>query len=119
LQTSECLCSAQNLKYVQDDDLRELRDTREWLDMMATVKGGMTREQKVLLRAEARVSNTDTSPAWHTPCYYRLHLATAAAAAAAAAARHELRPQQVLGTGLGHMLSGPCVSWEGGGLVHG
>lgn len=49
-----CLC------IVQDPDLRELRDTREWLDMMSTVKGGMTREQKVLLRAEARVSNPDT-----------------------------------------------------------
>jgi hypothetical protein len=39
----------------QDDDLRELRDTREWMDMLGTVKGGMTREQKVLLRAEAKV----------------------------------------------------------------
>jgi hypothetical protein len=102
------------MKCVQDDDLRELRDTREWLDMMATVKGGMTREQKVLLRAEARVSNIDTSPAWHTQCYYRLHLA----GAAAAIARHELRPQQVLGTGLGHMSSGPCFFWRGGS-IHG
>jgi hypothetical protein len=40
---------------LQDDDLRELRDTREWIDMMTTVKGGMTREQKVSLRAEAKV----------------------------------------------------------------
>lgn len=40
---------------MQDDDLRELRDTREWLDMMSSVKGGLTREQKVTLRAEAKV----------------------------------------------------------------
>jgi hypothetical protein len=38
----------------QDDDLRELRDTREWMDMLGEVKGGMTREQKVSLRAEAK-----------------------------------------------------------------
>jgi hypothetical protein len=59
-------CTAQLLKQVlhftywvhiclQDDDLRELRDTREWLDMISTVKGGMSREQKVNLRAEAKV----------------------------------------------------------------
>ncbi|WIA22086.1 hypothetical protein OEZ85_004429 [Tetradesmus obliquus] len=39
---------------LKDDDLRELRDTREWLDMMSSVKGGLTREQKVTLRAEAK-----------------------------------------------------------------
>jgi hypothetical protein len=43
---------------LQDDDLRELRDTREWLDMMTTVKGGLSREQKVNLRAEAKVCRT-------------------------------------------------------------
>jgi hypothetical protein len=42
----------------QDDDLRELRDTREWMDMLGEVKGGMTREQKVSLRAEAKVRNS-------------------------------------------------------------
>lgn len=36
--------------------MRELRDTREWMDMVGEVKGGMTREQKVSLRAEAKVS---------------------------------------------------------------
>lgn len=41
---------------LQDPDLRELRDSREWLDMLSTVRGGMTREQKVNLRAEAKVS---------------------------------------------------------------
>lgn len=39
----------------QDKDLRELRDTREWLDMMTQVKGGLTREQKINLRTEAKV----------------------------------------------------------------
>eukprot|EP00879_Flechtneria_rotunda_P008535 GHRR01008942.1.p1 GENE.GHRR01008942.1~~GHRR01008942.1.p1 ORF type:complete len:328 (+),score=78.40 GHRR01008942.1:90-1073(+) len=39
---------------LKDDDLRELRDTREWMDMLGTVKGGMSREQKVNLRAEAK-----------------------------------------------------------------
>lgn len=50
------------LTLYQDDDLRELRDTREWLDMLSTVKGGMTREQKVLLRAEAKVRNPYEPP---------------------------------------------------------
>lgn len=45
-----CCCCCQ-----QDDDLRELRDSREWLDMLATAKGGLSREQKVGLRAEAKV----------------------------------------------------------------
>lgn len=43
------------LMAVQDKDLRELRDTREWLDMMTEVKGGLSREQKINLRTEAKV----------------------------------------------------------------
>jgi len=39
---------------VQDPDLRELRDTREWLDMLTQIKGGLSREAKVNLRAEAK-----------------------------------------------------------------
>jgi hypothetical protein len=39
---------------VQDPDLRELRDTREWLDMLTQIRGGMSRETKVNLRAEAK-----------------------------------------------------------------
>lgn len=40
---------------LQDDDLRELRDRREWLDALMEVKGGMSRETKIDLRAEAKV----------------------------------------------------------------
>lgn len=40
---------------LQDDDLRELRDTREWMDMLATAKGGLSREAKINLRSEAKV----------------------------------------------------------------
>eukprot|EP00775_Hariotina_reticulata_P014332 gene14332-58_t len=39
---------------LKDDDLRELRDTRDWMDMLASVKGGLSREQKVQLRTEAK-----------------------------------------------------------------
>ncbi len=39
----------------QDKDLRELRDTREWLDMLTEAKGGLSREQKIKLRTEAKV----------------------------------------------------------------
>lgn len=39
---------------LQDKDLRELRDTREWLDMLTEAKGGLTREQKINLRTEAK-----------------------------------------------------------------
>jgi hypothetical protein len=39
---------------LKDDDLRELRDTREWLDALTTVKGGMTRSMKQELRAEVK-----------------------------------------------------------------
>jgi hypothetical protein len=49
---------------LQDDDLRELRDTREWIDMMSTTKGGLTREQKVNLRAEAKVRLAQIFHSW-------------------------------------------------------
>ncbi len=39
----------------QDPDLRELRDTREWIDMLVNTKGALSREAKVNLRAEAKV----------------------------------------------------------------
>ncbi|KAI8464506.1 MAG: hypothetical protein J3K34DRAFT_114825 [Monoraphidium minutum] len=39
---------------LQDKDLRELRDTREWLDMMTEIKGGLSRDQKIMLRTEAK-----------------------------------------------------------------
>lgn len=39
---------------LRDDDLRELRDTREWLDALTRVKGGLTREMKQELRAEVK-----------------------------------------------------------------
>lgn len=39
---------------LRDDDLQELRDTREWLDALTRVKGGLTREMKQELRAEVK-----------------------------------------------------------------
>lgn len=42
--------------HFQDDDLRTLRDRREWIDALTEVKGGMSRDMKIELRSEARVS---------------------------------------------------------------
>jgi tetratricopeptide (TPR) repeat protein len=59
-QASEAIVKAindYNLRLIvalKDDDLRELRDTREWLDALTTVKGGMTRAMKQELRAEVK-----------------------------------------------------------------
>lgn len=39
---------------LQDNDLRDLRDRREWIDALTTVKGGMSREMKLDLRSEAK-----------------------------------------------------------------
>ena len=43
---------------MQDDDLRELRDRREWIDALTEVKGGMSRDMKIGLRSEAKVCCT-------------------------------------------------------------
>ena len=43
---------------LQDPDLRELRDTREWIDMLSSAKGGMSRGTKINLRTEAKVGCT-------------------------------------------------------------
>lgn len=40
----------------QDEDLKELKDRREWTEMLTEVKGGMSRAAKVDLRTEAKVS---------------------------------------------------------------
>lgn len=39
---------------LRDDDLQELRDRREWLDALATMKGAVSRSTKVDLRTEAK-----------------------------------------------------------------
>ena len=39
----------------QDDDLAELRERREWMDALVEMKGSMSREAKIGLRAEAKV----------------------------------------------------------------
>eukprot|EP00798_Chlamydomonas_sp_ICE-L_P027722 gene27722-7368_t len=39
---------------IKDPDLRELRERREWVDTMTKVKGGLSEESKVALRAEAK-----------------------------------------------------------------
>lgn len=44
-----------NVLPAQDDDLVQLRERREWLDALTTVKGGLSRNTKVDLRTEAKV----------------------------------------------------------------
>lgn len=39
---------------LKDDDLQELRERREWLDALVTVKGGVSQTSKVDLRTEAK-----------------------------------------------------------------
>lgn len=39
---------------LKDDDLVQLRERREWLDALTTVKGGLSRNTKVDLRTEAK-----------------------------------------------------------------
>ncbi|CAD7695268.1 unnamed protein product [Ostreobium quekettii] len=39
---------------MEDGDLEELRDTREWREALAMMKGGLTEEQRVKLRAETK-----------------------------------------------------------------
>ena len=41
--------------FCQDDDLRELRDTREWRDALSRMKGGLTEDQRVKLQSEVKV----------------------------------------------------------------
>ncbi len=47
----------------QDDDLVQLRERREWLDALTTVKGGVSRSAKVDLRTEAKVRPPPPAPA--------------------------------------------------------
>jgi hypothetical protein len=51
---------------LQDDDLRTLRDRREWIDALTEVKGGLSRDMKIELRSEARVSALFSGPTMHT-----------------------------------------------------
>ena len=39
---------------LKDDDLKELRERREWVDALVEVKGGLSQEMKMDLRSEAR-----------------------------------------------------------------
>jgi len=39
---------------LEDNDLRALRDRREWVDALTEIKGGMSRDMKIQLRSEAR-----------------------------------------------------------------
>jgi hypothetical protein len=39
---------------VQDPDLKELRETREWLDVLEVARGGLTTDTFIKLRAEAK-----------------------------------------------------------------
>ena len=38
----------------QDPDLKQLRDTREWLDVLESVRGGVSQSGLVNLRSEAK-----------------------------------------------------------------
>jgi hypothetical protein len=49
------------LYLLQDPDFRELRDTRDWMDLLAEVRGGLSRETKINLRAEAKVRGSSSS----------------------------------------------------------
>lgn len=42
---------------MQDNDLLELRERREWVDALMEVKGGLSRKAKIDLRAEAKVGD--------------------------------------------------------------
>ncbi|KAF5834070.1 hypothetical protein DUNSADRAFT_9420 [Dunaliella salina] len=59
-ESTDCVVSAindYNLKLsvaLQDDDLKELRDRREWADALTEVKGGLSRNSKIDLRTEAK-----------------------------------------------------------------
>lgn len=44
-----CLC-----RQLQDEDLVQLRERREWLDAVSQMKGGVSRSSKIGLRTEAR-----------------------------------------------------------------
>lgn len=46
----------ETMHLAQDEDLKELKDRREWTEMLTEVKGGMSRAAKVDLRTEAKVS---------------------------------------------------------------
>ncbi|GAX77479.1 hypothetical protein CEUSTIGMA_g4923.t1 [Chlamydomonas eustigma] len=39
---------------LKDEDLKELRERREWIDALTEVKGGLSREMKLDLRSEAK-----------------------------------------------------------------
>ena len=43
------------LASMKDDDLKELRDRREWIDALTEIKGGLSRDMKIDLRSEAKV----------------------------------------------------------------
>ncbi|KAG2498001.1 hypothetical protein HYH03_004260 [Edaphochlamys debaryana] len=59
-EAAECIVKAINeyrLKLsvaLKDDDLKQLRERREWLEALTQVKGGLSREVKVDLRTEAK-----------------------------------------------------------------
>jgi hypothetical protein len=42
---------------VQDDDLRALRERREWLEAVADMRGSMSKGTKANMRSEARVGS--------------------------------------------------------------
>ena len=50
----ECMRACM-LLWQQDDDLAQLRDTREWIETLTEVKGGLSRNAKLDLRTEAKV----------------------------------------------------------------